>query len=79
MDDNINRKIINIISGYTGIAKEEILLEANLVEDLHISRIEIPEIFLLIENELHLQLPQDKIQEITTVEQLINLANDNVI
>ena len=79
MDKNITKKIVEIIANRTGIAKEEITPEADLVKDLNIPRIEIPDIFMAIENELSIQLPQDKIQEVITVEHIINLVSDRLM
>lgn len=79
MDEKLKDKIIEIIANHSGIDSKDFYPEADFVRDLNIKRIEIPDIFMAIETELKIKLPQDKIQEIETVEDLINLVSDRLL
>lgn len=79
MDEKLKEKIIGIIANHTGMDSKDFYPEADLVRDLNIPRIEIPDIFMAIETELNVKLPQDKIQEVETVEDLINLVSDHLL
>jgi acyl carrier protein len=79
MDEKLREKIIEIISNHSGIGKEEISLEADLVKDLNIQRIELPEIIISIEQELQIKLNQDHLEEINTVDDLANFVSDHLL
>ncbi|PIU03593.1 acyl carrier protein [Candidatus Shapirobacteria bacterium CG08_land_8_20_14_0_20_39_18] len=79
MDEKLREKIIEIIANHAGMNKEEIAPEADLVRDLNIQRIDIPEIVMILEQELQIKLHQDSFEEIRTVEDLITLVSDPLL
>lgn len=79
MDEKLKEKVIEIVASHSGMNKEEITPESDLVRDLNIQRIDIPEILLSLEQELQIKLHQDNIEEIRTVEDLITLVSDHLL
>lgn len=79
MDEEITRKVLEIISNHLGIPKDELDPKADLVKDLNIQRLEIAELLNTMENEFNIRFPQEKIGEIQTLEDIITLVSDNLL
>ena len=64
--------IQDIISKQLGIEKSAILPESNLLTDLDADSIEAVEIIMTIEDEFGVEIPEDSIENIVTVQDLID-------
>lgn len=64
--------IQDIISKQLGIDKNVILPESNLLTDLDADSIEAVEIIMSIEDEFGVEIPEDSIENIVTVQDLID-------
>ncbi len=64
--------IQDIISKQLGIEKSAILPESNLLTDLDADSIEAVEIIMSIEDEFGVEIPEDSIENIVTVQDLID-------
>ena len=64
--------IQDIISKQLGIEKSAILPESNLLTDLDADSIEAVEIIMSIEDEFGVEIPEDSIENIATVQDLID-------
>ena len=64
--------IQDIISKQMGIEKSAILPESNLLTDLDADSIEAVEIIMSIEDEFGVEIPEDSIENIVTVQDLID-------
>ncbi len=65
-------KIQNIISRQLGIDKDMIQLTSNLTTDLDADSIEAVEIIMAIEDEFEIEIPEEKIETIVTVQNLVD-------
>lgn len=70
--------IQEIISKQLGIAKDTIKLESNLLQDLDADSIEAVEIIMSIEDEYNVEIPEDAIESILTVQDLVDFIEGHV-
>ncbi|MDO5061841.1 MAG: acyl carrier protein [Peptostreptococcaceae bacterium] len=68
----IFEKIQEIISKQLGIDRDSIQLTSNLTTDLDADSIEAVEIIMAIEDEFDIEIPDEKIESIVTVQNLID-------
>lgn len=74
----IYEKIQEIISKQLGIDKEIIQLTSNLTTDLNADSIEAVEIIMSIEDEFNIEIPDDKIETIITVQNLVDFIQSSI-
>ncbi|MDO4711077.1 MAG: acyl carrier protein [Peptostreptococcaceae bacterium] len=68
----IFEKIQEIISKQLGIDRDPIQLSSNLTTDLDADSIEAVEIIMSIEDEFDIEIPDEKIESIVTVQDLVD-------
>ncbi|MDO5097051.1 MAG: acyl carrier protein [Peptostreptococcaceae bacterium] len=74
----ILEKIQDIISKQLGIDADSIQLTSNLTSDLDADSIEAVEIIMAIEDEFEIEIPDDKIESIVTVQDLVDFIDSLV-
>lgn len=72
----IRSRVLQVVSDQLGIPPEELTPQSDLQKDLNAQKLEIADLLTTIENEFKISLPEEKIEEIQTVEDLINLVVD---
>jgi len=65
-------KVLNIISEQLGMGTEEIRTEAQFMADLGADSLDIVELVMAMEDEFGISIPDDKIEEIKTVQDSID-------
>ena len=65
-------KVTNIISEQLGIGTEEIQPEAKFMEDLGADSLDLVELVMAMEDEFGISIPDDKVEEIKTVQDAVN-------
>lgn len=65
-------KVINIISDQLGMGSEEIQTEARFLEDLGADSLDLVELVMAMEDEFGISIPDDKVEEIKTVQDAVN-------
>ena len=68
----IFEKVKNIIIDQLGIDEEEVKLEANLIDDLGVDSLEIFEIVMSLEDEFGIEIPNEDIEDIKTVKEIVD-------
>ena len=72
----IFEKIQKIISEELCVEQDRITLQADFLEDLEMDSLDVVEIIMSLEDEFGVEIPDDEIEGIKTVEDLVNyLAN----
>jgi len=66
-DTDIEIRVREIIAEQLGIAEDEISLEASISGDLGADLLDIIEVFLALEEEFELEIPQDMTDRMKTV------------
>ena len=72
----IFEKIQKIIAEELCVEPDHITLQADFMEDLEMDSLDVVEIIMSLEDEFGVEIPEDAVEEIKTVEDLVNyLAN----
>jgi acyl carrier protein len=71
---SVEKEIIAIISDVSGFDKEEITLEANIVEDLEVDSIKAIEITVAIEKKFKISVRDEDVPRIVSVKQAVDLV-----
>ncbi len=69
----IFKKLTDILIEQLGVESWEVVPEARLIEDLGADRLNRGEIISAIEREWNLEIDEDTVESVTTVEDAINL------
>lgn len=72
---SIEEKVISIVSEVLGIESEKIT-SADTFDDLYIDSLDLVEIIIKCEQEFGYPIKDDKVQNLKTVEDLVNLIKD---
>lgn len=72
---SIEEKVISIVSEVLGIGREEIT-SADTFDDLYADSLDLVEIIIECEKEFSYPITDDKVQNLKTVEDLVNLIKD---
>lgn len=75
---NIEERVKQLISEHLGVPLEEVLEEADFIQDLNAQTIEITDIILAIEQAYKIKIPEEEQKNIQTVGDLINAVTDQL-
>lgn len=75
---NIEERAKQLISEHLGVPLEEVLEEADFIQDLNAQTIEITDIILAIEQAYKIKIPEEEQKNIQTVGDLINAVTDQL-
>lgn len=73
---SIEKLIINTLAKKSGLEDTEISRDSNFYDDLNLSQTEVMELFSEIEEKLSLEIPAEKLEEIETVQELVDILKD---
>ena len=71
-------KVKEIIIDELGCDEEEVVLDADLTEDLGADSLDTVELIMEFEKEFNIGIPDDQAEKIGTVGDAVNYINDNV-
>ncbi|MFW6154757.1 MAG: acyl carrier protein [Planctomycetota bacterium] len=77
MADNIEEKVIDIVSEQMGVDKSEITRETSFVNDLNADSLDTVELVMEFEDQFDLSIPDDEAEKIQTVGQAIDYINEH--
>ncbi len=69
-------RIRDILVEYVEVPREKITMEANLLADLGLSSLDVVNIVCAFEEEFDVEIPDRRLAEISTVEDIINLLEE---
>jgi acyl carrier protein len=70
-------RIRDILEEYVDVPKEQINLETSFMYDLGLSSLDVVNIMVAFEDEFGIEIPERKLSEIITVEDVVNLLRDD--
>ena len=73
----IEERVKKIVVEQLGVAKDEVTNEASFVDDLGADSLDTVELVMALEEEFETEIPDDKAETITTVQQAIDYVNAN--
>ena len=74
---NLEDKVRKIIADTLSKSESEIKLESSLTEDLGADSLEIVELAMAMEEEFSIEIPDEDIEKISTVKDIIDYINDH--
>ncbi len=77
MAENIEEKVIDIVSEQMGVDKSEITRETSFVNDLNADSLDTVELVMEFEDQFDLSIPDDEAEKIQTVGQAIDYINEH--
>ena len=77
MPDDIEEKVIEIVSDQMGVDKSEITRETSFVNDLNADSLDTVELVMEFEDEFELSIPDEEAEKIQTVGQAIDHIKEN--
>ena len=75
MENIVEKEIISIISGISGVDEDEITPEKNFFKDLEVDSIKAIEITVAIEKKFKVSVRDEDVPKITTVKEAVELVN----
>jgi len=75
--DNIEEKVIDIVSEQMGVDKSEITRETSFVNDLNADSLDTVELVMEFEDQFDLSIPDDEAEKIQTVGQAIDYITEH--
>lgn len=75
--DNIEQRVRKIIAEQLGVNEAEIKNESSFVNDLGADSLDTVELVMALEEEFDIEIPDEKAEEITTVQQAVDFINKN--
>ena len=77
MPDEIEEKVIEIVSEQRGVDKSEITRETSFVNDLNADSLDTVELVMEFEDEFELSIPDEEAEKIQTVGQAIDYIKEH--
>lgn len=76
--EGIKEKVISLIADTLEIDKNSINEKSNLVSDLDVESLDLVNLVVAFEDEYNLEIPDNEIKNLQTVEDIINFIEKNV-
>jgi acyl carrier protein len=70
--DQLEQKVIEIVSEKLSVPKEEITLESNFIDDLKADSLDLVEMVMAFEDALGVSIPDEDQEKIRTVGEVVN-------
>ena len=74
--DMIIDKVKDLVAEQLGVAKDAITAESNIVEDLGADSLDVIEILMTLEDEYGITIPDEKIGQVKTIGQIVELLEE---
>lgn len=69
--DEILRRVQDIVVDRLDVKKEKVTMEASFLDDLGADSLELTELVLAVEEEFSLKIPDEQIEQLTTVGRVV--------
>ena len=76
--EEIKEKVISLIADTLEIDKNSINEKSNLVSDLEVESLDLVNLVVAFEDEYNVEIPDNEIKNLQTVEDIINFIEKNV-
>ncbi|WWO95658.1 MAG: acyl carrier protein [Candidatus Dasytiphilus stammeri] len=76
MNNNIEERIKKVLSKQLKIKQEKILNNHSFVKDLRADSLDTVELFMTLEEEFNIEIPDEEAEKITTVQAAINYVKN---
>lgn len=69
-------KVKELVAEQLGISKDKIAENSNIIEDLGADSLDVIEMLMTLEDEYGITIPDDKISQIKTINQIVELIEE---
>ena len=69
-------KVKELVAEQLGISKDKITENSNIIEDLGADSLDVIEMLMTLEDEYGITIPDDKISQIKTINQIVKLIEE---
>lgn len=76
MEGNMIEKVKELVSEQLGIDKNTVSAESNIIEDLGADSLDVIEMLMTLEEEFGITIPDEKINQIKTIQQIVDLIEE---
>lgn len=76
MDNDLEKKVRELVASQLAIDSEQVTLDANLVSDLGADSLDVVELIMAMEDELGIEIPDEDAQKLTTLNAVIVYLKD---
>ena len=77
--DSIESKIITIISEQLSLREDDVKADSRFVDDLGADSLDIVELIMEMEEEFDIEIPDEDIEKIVSVQNVINYISKHVV
>ena len=77
-EEEIFEKVTTILKDQLSIDNKEVKLESQLIDDLGADSLDLVEISMALEEEFSIEVPDDQVESIHTVEDVIKFIHNNL-
>ncbi len=74
----VKDRVIGLILEHLEVDKEKVVPEANFIEDLGISSMDLWELVLIMEDEFNLEVPDEDLEKMRTIQNTIDYVEQRV-
>ncbi len=68
----VRQRVQKIIGDQLGVGEDQVVPEANLLDDLGADSIDVVELAMTLEEEFSIQVPDEELEKIRTVQDVVN-------
>ncbi len=76
--EQIFEKVRSVIVEQLGVDESEVTMDASFLDDLGADSIDIVEFIMALEEEFGLEIPDEEVDKIVTVENVIDYISENI-
>lgn len=76
--EQIFEKVKSVIVEQLGVDESEVTMDASFLDDLGADSIDIVEFIMALEEEFGLEIPDEEVDKIVTVENVIDYISENI-
>jgi acyl carrier protein len=74
----INEKVINAVVETAGVERNKVTLDKDLIADLNLDSLDLVEITLRLEEDFGVEIPDDRVMEFKTLNDIINWLEKHI-
>lgn len=75
---NIFEKVKTIVVEHTSVGEDSVTLEASFQDDLDLDSLDIMDLLMVLEEEFDVQIPDEELQKMKTVGDVVNYISENI-
>ncbi|QED22834.1 acyl carrier protein [Candidatus Deianiraea vastatrix] len=76
--NDINSRVLKIVSDQVGVSESDIKLESSFIEDLGADSLDTVELVMALEEEFSIEIPDEDAEKIRTVQNVVDYISKKV-